>query len=250
MGHDDGTIIIMRVTTGSAKGRNLLMVPGDGTRPITDRAKQALFSILGDWIEETRVLDLFAGTGGIGIEALSRGAEHAVFIDLNRKATDTVTANLRNTRLEKQATVERTDSFLFLERYRGKPFHFIYVAPPQYQGMWHKALLIIDQRPDLLAKYGVVIVQIHHREEIPLTLTHLEEYDRRKYGSVTLIFYANAQDLAEETEEEDEIENDETDEFEDDDFEDGDLEDGDLEDGDDDDLDDDELDDDESEKSK
>ena len=108
-----------------------------------------------------------------------------------------------------------------------------------------QALLIIDQRPDLLAKYGVVVVQIHHREEIPLTLTHLEEYDRRKYGSVTLIFYANAQDLAEESEEEDEIENDETDEFEDDDFEDGDLEDGD-----DDDLDDDDLDDDESEKSK
>ncbi len=190
------------------------MVPGDGTRPITDRAKQALFSILGDWIEETRVLDLFAGTGGIGIEALSRGAEHAYFIDLNRKATDTVAANLRNTRLEKEATVERTDSFLFLERYRGKPFHFIYVAPPQYQGLWHKALLMIDGRPDLLAKSGIVVVQIHPREDTPVELTHLEEYDRRKYGSVRLIFYANAQDLAEEALEAGELEDD-TDDFED-----------------------------------
>ncbi|MFN8445692.1 MAG: 16S rRNA (guanine(966)-N(2))-methyltransferase RsmD [Caldilineaceae bacterium] len=201
----------MRVTTGSAKGRKLQMVPGEGTRPITDRAKQALFSILGDWIEETRVLDLFAGTGGVGIEALSRGATHATFVDLNRKATDTVAANLRQTRLDRQATVERTDSFLFLERYRGEPFHFIYVAPPQYQGLWHKALLLIDQRPDLLAKYGVVVVQIHPREETSLTLTHLEEYDRRKYGSVMLIFYANAQDLAEQAAEE---------EFEDDEFDD------------------------------
>ena len=188
----------MRVTTGSAKGRKLQMVPGDGTRPITDRAKQALFSILGDWIEETRVLDLFAGTGGVGIEALSRGAVHAHFVDLNRKATETVSANLRHTRLERQATVERTDSFLFLERYRGEPFHFIYVAPPQYQDLWRKALQLIDQRPDLLAKYGVVVVQIHPREEAPVELTHLEEYNRRKYGSVMLVFYANAQDLAEE----------------------------------------------------
>lgn len=193
----------MRVTTGSAKGRKLQMVPGEGTRPITDRAKQALFSILGDWIEETRVLDLYAGTGGVGIEALSRGATHAHFVDLNRKATETVSANLRNTRLERQATVERTDSFLFLERYRGEPFHFIYVAPPQYQDLWRKALHLIDQRPDLLAKYGVVVVQIHPREEAPIELTHLEEYNRRKYGSVMLVFYANAQDLAEEEPEDD-----------------------------------------------
>lgn len=211
----------MRVTTGSAKGRKLQMVPGEGTRPITDRAKQALFSILGDWIEETRVLDLFAGTGGVGIEALSRGATHSTFVDLNRKATDTVAANLRQTRLDRQATVERTDSFLFLERYRGEPFHFIYVAPPQYQDLWRKALLLIDQRPDLLAKYGVVVVQIHPREEVPLTLAHLEEYDRRKYGSVMLIFYASAQDLAEEAPEEEEFDDDEfDDELEQDDFDD------------------------------
>lgn len=201
------------------------MVPGEGTRPITDRAKQALFSILGNWIEETRVLDLFAGTGGIGIEALSRGAEHAHFIDLNRKAADTVQANLRHTRLEKQATVERTDSFLFLERYRGKPFHFIYIAPPQYQGLWHKALAMIDQRPELLAKYGVIVAQIHPREETSIQLTNLEEYDRRKYGSVMLIFYANAQDLAEEVDEDEE----EVDEFaEDDSADDFDFEDDEL----------------------
>ncbi len=85
----------MRVIAGKAKGRKLRMVPGEGTRPITDRAKEALFSIMGNWIEETRVLDLFGGAGGVGIECLSRGAAWVDFVDLNRKAVETIRANLR-----------------------------------------------------------------------------------------------------------------------------------------------------------
>jgi 16S rRNA (guanine966-N2)-methyltransferase len=187
----------MRVITGKAKGRRLQSVPGSGTRPITDRAKSALFSILNDWIEGSRVLDLFGGTGAVGIEFLSRGAAAAHFLDLNRKAVETIWANLRLCRLDASATVQQGDSFLFLERYTGAPFDFIYIAPPQYQGLWHKALGLVDRRPALLAKNGAVIVQIHPREETPLELTHLAEYDRRQYGSVMLLFYANAADLAE-----------------------------------------------------
>jgi 16S rRNA (guanine(966)-N(2))-methyltransferase RsmD len=186
----------MQVTTGSAKGRKLRMVPGDSTRPITDRAKQALFSILGDWIIDTHVLDLFAGTGSVGIEALSRGATFALFVDLNRKAVETVETNLRHCGLAGKAAVERADSTLWLQRYRGQAFDFIYVAPPQYQGMWRKTLLQIDQRPELLAPLGVVVAQIHPREDVPVQLTHLQEYDRREYGSVMLIFYAAASELA------------------------------------------------------
>lgn len=187
----------MRVITGLAKGRKLQMVPGEGTRPITDRAKSALFSILRDAIGRTRVLDLFGGTGAVGIEALSRGAEFVQFVDLNRKAVDTIWANLRHCRLEKGASVQQGDSFLFLQRYHGAPFDVIYVAPPQYQGLWRKALETIDSRPELLAQYGAVIVQMHPKEEVPLALQHLAEYDRRKYGSVMLLFYANARDLSE-----------------------------------------------------
>lgn len=187
----------MRVITGKAKGRKLQMVPGDSTRPITDRAKSALFSILNNWIEETRVLDLFGGTGGVGIECLSRGAAFAQFVDLDRRAVQTIWANLRHCHLEAQAAVQQGDSFLFLQRYHGAPFHFIYVAPPQYQSLWRKALEQIDRRPEVLAQYGAVVVQIHPKEEIALSLQHLQEYDRRKYGSVMLLFYANAADLAE-----------------------------------------------------
>ncbi len=192
----------MRVIAGRAKGHKLLSVPGDSTRPITDRAKEALFSILGDDVVDMLVLDLFGGTGAVGIEALSRGAYHAHFVDHNRKAVQTIQANLQHCRLTDQATVELGDSFVLLERYRGEPFDLIYVAPPQYQNMWRKALEMIDARPELLAQYGAVIVQIHPREDEPVTLQHLQEYDRRRYGSVLLIFYAAAEDLAEDDEDE------------------------------------------------
>lgn len=203
----------MRVIAGSAKGHKLQSVPGDTTRPITDRAKEALFSILGDWIYGTRVLDLFGGTGAVGIEALSRGAAFAHFIDRSRKAVHTIQANLAHTKFEDQATVLHGDSFAFLESYRGDPFDLIYIAPPQYQGLWHKALTLVDQRPDLLAPFGAVIVQIHPREDEPVKLDFLEEYDRRTYGSVLLIFYASSEDLAAD-EEDDEAYDDEYDDEE------------------------------------
>jgi 16S rRNA (guanine(966)-N(2))-methyltransferase RsmD len=177
-------------------------VPGDSTRPITDRAKEALFSILGDWIYDTRVLDLFGGTGSVGIEALSRGASFAHFIDRNRKAVQTIQSNLAHCKFEKQATVMQEDSFAFLESYRGDPFDLIYIAPPQYQGLWHKALTLVDQHRDLLAPFGAVIVQIHPREDEAVELNFLEEYDHRTYGSVLLIFYASREDLAADEEDE------------------------------------------------
>jgi 16S rRNA (guanine966-N2)-methyltransferase len=187
----------MRVITGRAKGRKLMSVPGDSTRPITDRAKSALFSILSDWIEGARVLDLFGGTGGVGIECLSRGASFAQFVDNNRKAIETIQANLAHCGFSREAAVERNDSFSYLERYRGEPFDFIYVAPPQYQGLWLKALQMIDERPQLTAEYATIVVQIHPVESKPVELQRLQEYDRRKYGSVMLIFYADAADLDE-----------------------------------------------------
>ncbi len=157
----------LRVITGKAKGRRLQMVPGDSTRPITDRAKEALFSIIGTWIVDTRVLDLFGGTGAVGIEALSRGAHFAQFVDANRRAVETIQANLKHCHLEGQASVERHDAFSWLARYRGRPFDLIYVAPPQYQEMWSKALMQIDGQPDLLTDFGSVIVQIHPAKTRP-----------------------------------------------------------------------------------
>lgn len=184
----------MRVIAGRAKGRRLLMVPGEGTRPITDRAKEALFSILDAEVPRARMLDLFAGTGGVGIEALSRGAASVTFVERAGKAVETLRQNLKTTGLEEGAQVVRGDVFKFLDAPPGEPYDLIYVAPPQYQGLWLKTLQALDERPALLAPSGTVIVQIFPKEYTEPSLTHLVLSDERRYGSVLLLFYEQASD--------------------------------------------------------
>ena len=190
----------MRIISGAAKGRKLKAVPGDITRPITDRTKEALFSILGDWIIEARVLDLFSGTGAVGIEALSRGAAHVTFIEKSQAATRTIGENLRTTDLAGRALVRRDDVFKYLSQpgQPEQPFDLIYVAPPQYKQWWAKTTRLIDQRLDhwLLAD-GAVIVQIHPVEYAELELKNLVLYDQRKYGSTLLCFYERAAEAPE-----------------------------------------------------
>jgi 16S rRNA (guanine966-N2)-methyltransferase len=178
----------MRVISGSAKGRNLQAVPGDSTRPITDRVKESLFDIISTDIVDARFLDLFGGTGGVGIEALSRGAAHAIFVEKDRKALETIKANLIVTRLIDRAEIVRGDALVYLAG-SPQPFHYIYIAPPQYQRLWVDALLAIERRPDWLSDDGEIIVQIHPKEFEELALTNFEMVDRRKYGSTLLIFY-------------------------------------------------------------
>jgi 16S rRNA (guanine(966)-N(2))-methyltransferase RsmD len=182
----------MRVIAGTAKGRPLLSVPGDSTRPIADRVKSALFSILQsqDAIRDSHWLDLFGGTGAVGIEALSRGAAEVVFVERNHRAVRVIGQNLRNTGLADRSHVVRGDAFAYLRRPDLASFDVIYVAPPQYQGLWSQALLAIDGRRELLAERGQAIVQIHPKEDDPaLLLQRLVRYDERRYGSTLLAFY-------------------------------------------------------------
>jgi 16S rRNA (guanine(966)-N(2))-methyltransferase RsmD len=178
----------MRVIAGSAKGTPLQAVPGPDTRPISDRVKEAVFGILGDGIIGARVVDLFAGTGSVGIEALSRGAEWAVFVEKQSKATAVIKANLARTRLQAQARVVQADVFKFLAG-QAEPFDLIYIAPPQYHSLWKKSLVSLDSNPDLLAADGWTIVQIDPVEYEPLPMQHFHEFDQRRYGSTLLVFY-------------------------------------------------------------
>lgn len=179
----------LRVIAGSARGRRLNAVPGEATRPITDRAKEALFNIIGADIQGASLLDLFAGTGCVGIEALSRGAAFVRFTDIQHQAIKTIHANLRLTRLESGAEVLRLDAFSLLERTPDRTFDYIFIAPPQYKGLWRKTLEKLDANPGWLTPDAWVIVQIHPIEFEPLPLVHLAEFDRRKYGSTLFIFY-------------------------------------------------------------
>jgi 16S rRNA (guanine966-N2)-methyltransferase len=185
----------VRVIAGKAKGHRLKSVPGKGTRPITDRAKSALFSVIGNDVIGCRFLDLFAGTGQVGIEALSRGAAEAVFVERARSALRIIHENLAHTRLEAGARVVRADVFEFLapgvpRQEPAEVFEYVYVAPPQYRDLWVRTLRALDGSPGWLAGDGWAIAQIHPREYKELALERLALFDQRTYGSVMLCFYA------------------------------------------------------------
>ncbi len=182
----------IRVIAGEAKGRRLKMVPGEGTRPIMDRVKQALFNILGDSIVDARVLDLFAGTGSVAIEALSRGAAYAELVEQDRTAAEVIRENLTVTRLGERARLVRADVFAHLRRPPAVGFDYIHVAPPQYKEMWVEAILALDAQPGWVNPDGWVCAQIDPTEHKALELKHLVPVSERKYGSTLLAFYEMA----------------------------------------------------------
>jgi 16S rRNA (guanine(966)-N(2))-methyltransferase RsmD len=155
-----------------------------------DRVKESLFNILADQVNGSRWLDMFAGTGQVGIEALSRGAAEVVFLDTARLAIETIHANLRHVGLAPGATVLRQDAFIYLANAGNGPFDVIYVAPPQYQHLWLKAVEQVDRRAgDWLTPTGLVVAQIDPREYAELDLEYLALADSRRYGNTRLCFY-------------------------------------------------------------
>jgi 16S rRNA (guanine966-N2)-methyltransferase len=177
----------------------LLVVPGKGTRPILDRVKTALFDILRPRIAGMRLLDLFAGSGSVGIEALSQGAAHCTFIDMGREAIAIIKKNLDSTGFSASALVRQTSALDFLKTVSG-PFDLIYIAPPQYKNLWVEAMRLLAARPELLTppsadvdddeSSGLVIVQIDPREyETLRDLGGLLEVRQKRYGNTLLVFY-------------------------------------------------------------
>ncbi len=180
----------MRVVSGSAKGITLASVPGKSTRPITDRVKEALFNILGPSVYDTLWLDLFGGTGAVGIEALSRGADSVVFTEINYRAYKIILQNLEAAKLADFATVLKMDAFAYLHGEAQQAFDVVYVAPPQYQGIWIKAMQALDENPDWVRPDGAIIVQIHPKEyDAAIGYANFKETDQRDYGDTRLIFY-------------------------------------------------------------
>lgn len=179
----------LRVIAGKARGVHLKLVPGETTRPIMDRVKEALFNIIGMDILDASFIDLFAGTGSVGIEALSRGAIYALLCDLEPQAIETIRANVAATRMKDRAEVRRIDAFTLLNSVPSQKFDFVYIAPPQYKGLWKQALLALDANPAWLGVGTRVIAQISPEEYEALSLTHLQLSDQRKYGSTLLLFF-------------------------------------------------------------
>jgi 16S rRNA (guanine966-N2)-methyltransferase len=178
----------VRVIAGTAKGRPLRPPRTSATRPITDRAKESLFAILAPRLPGARFLDLFAGTGSVGSEALSRGCAQATFVERSRQALDGIRHNLEVTGLAARAEVAARDVFGYL-RGTPSPFEVIFVAPPQWLGLWPRAVTLLDREPGWLAGGAIVVAQHDPAESIALDLAHLTVTDERSYGRVTFTFF-------------------------------------------------------------
>lgn len=179
----------MRVIAGVAKGRRLRPPASGGTRPITDRAKESLFSILAPDIPGQRFLDLFAGTGSVGIEALSRGCAQATLVERSARAAASILHNLEITGLRERAEVVCRDVFAYL-REEPRPFDVIFAAPPQWRGLWPRAVASLDSHPGWLAANAVVVVQHDPAETAAgLELARLSHSGERTYGRVRFTFF-------------------------------------------------------------
>jgi 16S rRNA (guanine966-N2)-methyltransferase len=193
----------LRIIGGKARGRRIRSVPGTATRPITDKVREALFNIIGADIQGASFLDLFAGTGSVGIEALSRGADHVYFVELKRQPIAIIRENLNSTNLLEGAEVTQGDAFSLLERPMVNAFDYVYIAPPQYKDLWKRALVSLDKNIGWLAEDGWAIVQIHPVEYQSINddagYKNLVEFDQRHYGSTLLVFYRRVISDAEET---------------------------------------------------
>ena len=195
----------VRVVSGSAKGRPLKSVPGSGTRPTTDKVKEAVFSMIGPYFEGGAALDLFAGTGGLGIEALSRGMESAVFVDMEPKSIDTVRANLKATGLESHAEVYRNDAgraISAMEK-RGRAFDLVFLDPP-YRLKHGDELMSTLASKGLLQADALVVLEHESSYAYPEHIPGFYRLRQAVYGETTISIYkyeAAGEDVAENGEE-------------------------------------------------
>lgn len=179
----------MRIIGGEFRSRRLKSLQGNAMRPTPDRLREALFNVLATRVAGCTFLDAYAGCGAVGIEALSRGAAFVRFSDMNRAPIETINFNVEHCGFKSQAEIRRADAFTFLSSPSDRKFEYIYIAPPQYQDMWAKALELVDENPEWLSEDGWVIAQIDPKEYKPLALENLEEFEQRKYGTTLLVFY-------------------------------------------------------------
>jgi len=183
----------MRIIGGRLGGR-LLIEPTPHIkrflRPMREAVRAALFDILGDFVLKARFLDLFAGTGSIGLEALSRGAQWCVFVDSSEQACQIIRENLKNLGLDTQASVYQLDALKAIELFhrQGERFDLVFIGPPYGKGLAHKALMQLSDHP-ILAPGALVVTEIFKKEQTQTEYGLLRSFDVRTYGDNRLWFY-------------------------------------------------------------
>lgn len=183
----------MRIVGGSHSGRVLRAPGGAATRPTSEKVREALFNILGS-VEGDRVLDLFAGSGGLGIEALSRGAAHATFVDAARPALIAIRQNLRELGLEDRATILAGDAVATPAKHPPPaPWRVVFVDPPYRSELATRAVLALP--PAQLADDAVIVIEHDRRNAPPDALGSLLRTDQRRYGDTLISFYARSREV-------------------------------------------------------
>lgn len=175
----------MRVITGIARGMKLRTLEGTDVRPTTDQVKESIFSIIQFEVENARVLDLFAGCGQLGIEALSRGAHSVTFVDNSRSSVAVVKENLEHTKLAKNTIVKNEDSIGFLQMTRDT-FDIAFLDPPYGKGLIEKALPLLAEK---MSDSGVIVCETAANEQLPETAGKFSIYREYKYGKIKLTVY-------------------------------------------------------------
>lgn len=181
----------MRVITGSARGRRLKELEGLETRPTTGKVKEALFSVIQFDIEGRRVLDLFAGTGQLGIEALSRGAESAVFVERRKDALQAIRENLEACGFSDRARVVNGDAMSYLKS--GEKFDLIFLDPPYASGLLQQALEEIA-RFDICRRHGIIVAESAVDQALPPLSGPYSIYREYRYGKIKLTVYHRNED--------------------------------------------------------
>jgi len=183
----------MRIISGTARGRKLKEPQGRDIRPTTDKVKESIFNILQFDIEGRRVLDLFAGTGQLGIEALSRGASGAVFVDNSPKALALVKENLKAVDLGEHAEVYQADALAFLSHAPGK-FDLVLLDPPYDTPLLEQALKAVFQF-DILKPNGIILCESRENQQLPEPSGAYSLYRQYRYGQIRLAVFTRSAEL-------------------------------------------------------
>ncbi|QIC05708.1 16S rRNA (guanine(966)-N(2))-methyltransferase RsmD [Brevibacillus sp. 7WMA2] len=180
----------MRVISGEHRGRSLAAVPGTSTRPTTDKVKESIFNMIGPYFDGEWALDLYAGTGGLGIEALSRGAAKAIFVDSDNKAFNTVKQNLKTLRLDEQAEVYKIDSARALKvlSTRGVQFDLVFLDPPYAKQKLEQEIEQLQQL-HMVATDAWIVTEHDAKLTLPEQIGMCEQYRCSTYGDTRVTIY-------------------------------------------------------------